>query len=280
MNVWKVTPADRDEQGKIKIGRSLADLLPASSGDTAQPAMPSKRSTAYTVGKTIFGYAKNWRKLMYNPFDNVDPPEVKTVEPVPLTAAEIAALRCAVEDHRLYVLYELSWTLGLRKGELLGLALDGLDLQAATITISQQVLDLDDGVSIEPYTKNNRVRILPLTTRLVALIKVRLEQLLAERGEAWQEHGLLFPSERGTPIYKIDLKVHLLRHTCLSWLGDTGASDMVIKAIAGHADRDVIDRYVHVSVAAMREAIVRMERAMIPQGSDEAGAAQEAAEVG
>lgn len=234
---------------------------------------------------------------MFNPFDDVDPPSVKTVDPTPLSEAEATALRWAVEDHRLRALYELALALGLRKGELLGLTVEGLDLTAAIITISQQVLDLDDGPSIEPYTKNDEARTLPLTPHLVALLTIRLEQLRAERErEGWEEHGLLFPSERGTPmsernldrhfkaacvkatirlrdtgkktkqdepIYTSDLKFHHLRHTCLSWLGDAGASDKILKAIAGHADSDVTDRYVHVGLEAMREVIERMEAAKL-----------------
>jgi len=246
----------------------------------------------FTVGKTVFAYARKWRKIMFNPFDDVDPPNVRSVDPTPLSEAEAAALRWAVEDHRLRALYELALALGLRKSELLGLTIEGLDLKEATITIGQQVLNLDDGVSIEPYTKNDEPRTLPLTPRLVALLEIRLAQLEAERGEDWEEYGLLFPSERdtpmsernldrhfkgacvrakirlrdtgqkradGTPIYTSDLKFHHLRHTCLSWLGDAGASDKIIKAIAGHADENVTDRYVHVSLEAMREVVERIE---------------------
>ena len=258
----------------------------------------------FTVGKTAFGYARKWRKIMFNPFDDVDPPSVKTVDPTPLSEAEARALRWAVASHRLRALYELALALGLRKGELLGLIIEGLDRMAATITISQQVLDLDGGPSIEPYTKNDEARTLPLTPRLLALLEVRLTQLMAEHTDDWQEHGLLFPSERGTPmsernldrhfkascvkaqirlrdtnqkhangtpIMTSDLKFHHLRHTCLSWLGDTGASDKILKAIAGHADSDVTDRYVHVSLAAMREVIERMEAARL---KDEGGQAE------
>jgi Phage integrase family len=63
-------------------------------------------------------------------------------------------------------------------------------------------------------------------------------------------------------------ELHHLRHTCLSWLGDTGANDMVIKAIAGHADADVTDRYVHVGLDAMREAVTRLEQAKLLQKND------------
>ncbi len=75
--------------------------------------------------------------------------------------------------------------------------------------------------------------------------------------------------EDGTPIFTSDLKFHHLRHTCLSWLGDTGANKSVIQAIAGHANQDVTDRYVHVSLAALREAITRMEQAKLRPNEDE-----------
>ncbi len=80
----------------------------------------------------------------------------------------------------------------------------------------------------------------------------------------------------GTPIYTSILKFHHLRHTCLSWLGDTGANDMVIKAIAGHADADVTDRYVHVALTAMREAVEWMERTKLQPDEGEQTAAQRA----
>jgi hypothetical protein len=37
-----------------------------------------------------------------------------------------------------------------------------------------------------------------------------------------------------------------------SWLGDTGASKNIIQEVAGHAAADVTDRYVYVSLAAVR----------------------------
>jgi len=84
----------------------------------------------------------------------------------------------------------------------------------------------------------------------------------------------------GTPIYTSDQKFHHLRHTCLSWLGDAGASDTILKAIAGHADQDVTDRYVHVSLEAMREVIERMEAAKLSGDAGDGTAAQGSGEEG
>jgi integrase len=129
------------------------------------------------------------------------------------------------------------------------------------------------------------------------LLYTRLAQIQAEREkDGWAEYGLLFPSERGTPMSQRNLdrhfksacviaqlrprtistsrtdgaerttsalRFHHLRHTCLSWLGDTGASKNIIQAVAGHAAADVTDRYVHVSLAAVREAIERLAQAKL-----------------
>jgi hypothetical protein len=59
MNVWKVTRADRDEAGKIKIGRSLSDLLPATTvEDTAAPVSRRReRDAAMLVSGVLVGVA-------------------------------------------------------------------------------------------------------------------------------------------------------------------------------------------------------------------------------
>lgn len=227
---------------------------------------------AYTVLRTALTQAVGDRRIGYNPILSVAPPRVVIEKPDPLKEQEASALLAAVESHRLHALYVLAIELGLRKGELLGLEIAGLDLEVRTITVAQQVLDLDGGPSIERYTKSNRMRVLPLTPRQCALLALRLEQIMAEGTQA---SGLLFASERATPMsernldrhFKAalrragvrDLKFHHLRHTCLSWLGDTGANKSIIQAIAGHADADVTDMYVKVQMDAMREALERLE---------------------
>lgn len=244
---------------------------------------------AYTVLRTTLTQATGDRKINYNPILSVAPPIVPKGKGIPLTEIEAAVLLSVVEVHRLYALYVLAIELGIRKGELLGLEIAGLDLDRRTITIAQQVLDIDNRVSIERYTKNDRIRTLPLTPRQCAILRVRLEQIMAE---GTQVSGLLFASERGTPmsernldrhfkaacvsagirtrktgketkrgktILTSTLNFHLLRHTCLSWLGDTGANKSVIQAVAGHADADVTDLYVKVQLQAMRDALTKME---------------------
>jgi len=227
---------------------------------------------AYTVLRTALQQATDDRKIGYNPCSSVAAPPVVDIKPEPLSEREAAALYAAVFNHRLYFLYVLAIELGIRKGELLGLEIDGIDLDARIIRMRQQVQSIDGPPEIAQFTKNNRTRTLPLTPRQCAIARDRLEQILAEGTQA---RGLLFASEAGTPMsernldrhFKSALKraglrdfnFHLMRHTCLSWLGDTGASHDIIQAIAGHADADVTSSYVRIQESSMRAALSRLE---------------------
>lgn len=53
--------------------------------------------------------------------------------------------------------------------------------------------------------------------------------------------------------------IHSLRHTVASQLGNLGVSKEIIKAILGHSDSDVTDRYIHIGLAPVRVALVRLE---------------------
>lgn len=281
--------------GHIKLEKLEADdirymLNDLKEGDFAERTIRH----AYTVLKTALNQAARDKKILWNPITAVDAPDVAAVKGEPLTDSEASAFIEAVKQHRLYVLYVLAILLGLRKGECLGLRIRDVDLDNATLTVAQQVLDLDGvGPSIEDYTKNNKVRTLPLTPWLVSLLRVRFTQLYAERDrEDWDDNGLLFPSERGTPmsernldrhfksacvkaqirlrlvgktkkgapLYTSDLHFHYLRNTCLSWLGSCGINKSIIQAIAGHADKDVTDGYITIPIEAKREALERIEQ--------------------
>ena len=106
--------------------------------------------------------------------------------------------------------------------------------------------------------------------------RVRQECERAKYGLSWQEHGLIFASENGTPIQPSNLSrhfrqlrvraglstavhIHSLRHTVASQLGNLGVSKEIIKAILGHSDSDVTDRYIHIGLAPVRVALVRLE---------------------
>ena len=90
--------------------------------------------------------------------------------------------------------------------------------------------------------------------------------------ECWQDHGLVFCTQIGTPIEpravnrdwdKLraragfpTLRLHDLRHTVVSLLLALGVPPHVVQAIARHADAEItLAIYAHTNLDQMREAV-------------------------
>lgn len=225
------------------------------------------------------------RKLLYNPADAIDLPRVPKKAQGAFTDAQERAFRAAVAGHRLDLLYDLAFLQGLRRGELLGLLISEYDAVAGTIKVSGQVQTIRGETKrhSSPKTENG-VRELPITPRQQQLLEAHLAGLHDERarlGVAWHEHGLLFPSEAGTPIIPRNLArhyytalaragvprmpFHWLRHTAATRLDSAhvGASEACKAAILGHGPRSVTGGYIHVTIEEKRDAIIRAEAEML-----------------
>jgi integrase len=131
----------------------------------------------------------------------------------PLNAEQARALLAAVKGHRLEALYRIAVSYGLRRGEILGLLQEDVDLDKAILRISGQVITIAGGKTIRvSYAKTDgSIRELPLPNLLVTVLRCHKEMQDKERatiGIEWVENGLVFPSNVGTPM----LPRNLVRH--------------------------------------------------------------------
>jgi integrase len=172
---------------------------------------------------------------------------------------------------------------GLRLGELLGLRRHHVDLDAATVSVDEQVVTLDGGTRLvtEPKTEAGR--------RVVALPQLVIDALavhLASREEDLD--GLLFPAEDGgllpaTTFYKHwrrarhrlgrdDLHLHDLRHAAGTLAAWTGATERELMARLGHANPAASRRYQH--AARDRDRAIAAGLDTILQGLQESRSAR------
>jgi len=223
------------------------------------------------------------RKLLYNPADAIDPPRVPRSNQTGLTIEQERALRCAIGDHRLALLYDLALLQGLRRGELLGLLISEYNAALGTIKVTGQIQTIDGETKRHSSPKSeNGIRELPLTPRQQQLIETHLARLRDERarlGLEWHEHGLIFPSEVGTPMIPRNLSrhyykalkraqlhtmaFHRLRHTAATRLDSIKATEACKAAILGHGPASVTGGYIHVSLDDKRAALLESEREML-----------------
>jgi integrase len=186
---------------------------------------------------------------------SVRPPQPRKEEIQPLSREQVHTFLETVSGDRLEALYVVAITAGLRRGELLGLKWEDLDLDAGMLQVRRTLSETREGRIFEA-PKSGKGRGVRLTRRATAALrahrKAQLEEKLG-RGSLWQENGLVFASETGTPIqgrnmmrhYKIRLeraglpstfRFHDLRHTCATLLLKQGVHVKFVQELLGHSD--------------------------------------------
>jgi len=161
--------------------------------------------------------ARKWRLIAHNPAADATPPSVPHRQARAFTTEEITRLLAAAEaDPETHCMLALLLTTGLRRSELLGLALDSLDLEAATLTVERTVTETRTAVVVRdtPKTKSSR-RTLAIPAAVVALLRAQkarvLEQALAWGSEYASGPRFLFPVNGGEPMRPLNLTARLRR---------------------------------------------------------------------
>src|SRR5205807_2731555 len=120
-------------------------------------------------------------------------------------------------------------------------------------------------------TKGNRVRYVPLTRRLAAMLQqhrhLKSARVLCEGdGTPLKANSLAYLVERATRSAGLasgrkpkGVGPHVLRHTFCSRLAMRGAATKAIQELAGHRDLATTQRYMHLSPAALDTAIRLLE---------------------
>lgn len=185
------------------------------------------------------------------------------------------------DDDPLYAGYVLMLILGLRRGELLGLAWDDVNLESGEARIAWQ-LQRVKGQLLRRHTKTaSSDAPLPLPDICVKAVEQRRVTEARWRlgaGEAWGNSGLVLTTKLGDPldprnfhryfkerVAKAEvpvISVHATRKTCASLLVALDVHPRVAMAILRHSKIAVtMDIYSQVSSASTREALKQLGEA-------------------
>lgn len=238
----------------------------------------SGRSVNLTLGrlKAAFELAVREGKLVRNVVALVDPVSYRQKERETWSKAEVRKFLRGIDGERLEVAWRLS-LYGLRRGEVLGLRWEDIDLKERTLKVVQTRVLCDYKVRIEPPKSANGERKLPLDDALVGALERLRKAQVAESERAgtayrdglrdleWYEGGeYLVTDELGIPVHpewysdefgrllrSMKLRriaLHDSRHTTLSLMEKAGVPISVISKWAGHYDSAFTQKtYVHAS---------------------------------
>lgn len=178
----------------------------------------------------------------------------------------------------LYAAYVLVLVLGMRKGEVLGVPVEAVDLNNYELDIRFQLQRVGRQLLHRETKTDASDDPLPLPPIAATALKLRLEERAedeTEAGPVWQELGLLFTTRYGTPIEPRNfnrswdarceragmrkITVHDARRTCGSLLADLDVHPRVAMRVLRHAQVSVtMEVYTEVSSEQTREALKRL----------------------
>ena len=143
--------------------------------------------------------------LAANPADRTKRPRNRDVEPGRVWSADqLDAFLMAAQPHRLFAFYRLAAYTGARRGELLYLRWDAVDLDAAEVTFGGSTAVVR-GQRVEGTTKGGRSRVVSIDRETVAILREHRDQRVHDQltaGSAWTDSGdLIFVSRWGEALY-------------------------------------------------------------------------------
>ncbi len=209
--------------------------------------------------------AVRWALVVRNPADGVKAPTPTPKEMRPLSTDEARRLLEAARGDRLEALYVVTLHTGMRRGELLGLTWEDVDLDGQPVRIRRTLTRKGTGYAFgEPKTKKGR-RSVRLTQSAVAALRSHRKRQLEEklRVGSYEDLGLVFAGEGGgiinpsnlrqrsfVPLLKRagvpEITFHDLRHTCASLLFQKNVHPKFVQELLGHASVAItLDTYSH-----------------------------------
>lgn len=161
------------------------------------------------------------------------------------------------EQERLIAL--LGGEAGLRCGEMMALEWEHVDLPHRRLRVSQS--EWKGHVTLP---KGGRQRLIPLTLRLTEALRAARHLrgsrvLCSAAGEPLTQRRLQAVIGRVAKRARVKPGVHILRHTFCSHLAMRGVPARAIQELAGHEDLSTTQRYMHLSPAAVEDAIRTLE---------------------
>lgn len=257
-------------------------LLQLEKKTTAATAKESHR-----VLRTALSAACREELIVRNVAKLVEPPRAAARDLSPWSLDETLDFLAASRRDPLYAAFVLAIAMGLRRGELVGLRWNDIDLENRVLLVRQQV-QRRRGVLYNDETKGRRSRAIPLPAMCLAPLRwhrMRQKATYEAAGTEWTTAGYVFATRTGRPVEPRNvhrsfirvsetaslrlIRLHDARHGCATLLTAAGVAPRVVMEILGHSQISLtMDVYTHVVQDTQREAISHMDRLLTRKRPD------------
>lgn len=261
---------------------ALYARLVTSGGKNGRPLSPNTARSVHRVLSKALADATQDGLIPTNPAERARQPRRETREVgkvMAWTREQAAAFLSAHQEDRMVGLYTVALHVGLRRGELLALTWEDVDLEAGTITVRRNLTMAGTRLVFSTPKTANSVRTLRVGPATVIALREQRKRQAAERLQfagAYQGQGLVFAQEDGQPVRPdgvskrfsrlvkaTDLPTisfHGLRHTAATAGLAAGVPIHVVSKRLGHASISItLDVYGHLLQDEDEAAAARLD---------------------
>lgn len=260
-----------------------SDLF-AQGGEDGEPL--SARTVQYhaSILKKALNYAVEVDGLLAtNPAKKVQLPKGTPRRLEPFTRDEAKVFLVALRDHRLFAFFRLAIYSGARKGEILALTWNDLDLENSKVSISKNRIYFNKSILVQNSTKGGEGRrVITLDPETMEILRAHRRAQIEERllaGREWEDSDYIFVNEFGVPInYSTptalftkmrkraglrEQRFHDLRHFHATVLLEAGTPLHVVAQRLGHRDAmTTATTYAHVTNQQAENASIIFAKAV------------------
>ena len=261
----KLTSLELQKLYKKLLEKGRVDRL--ESRHQAKGLSPKTVRNIHQIISSAMKLAQEQKLIVGNPAEGCALPRLEHREMQTLPVEQLQSFLGEAKDSGVFELYYLELATGLRRGELLGLKWEDIDLERGDLRIKRQIARINGEVVEAPLKTKNAYRTLPLAEDTVSVL---LEQKKKVGDSPW-----VFPSPAGGPLspdsvlhmlHRVlkraglpSLRFHDLRHTFATLALQNGVDVKTVSGMLGHFSAGfTLDTYAHVTTASQRQAAKTM----------------------
>ncbi len=245
---------------------------------------PTTVRRIHTMLHKAFADAIRWGLLERNPCDRADPPSTSEVKGLARSARhtytwdELARFLDVASNDRLFAMWHLFVTTGMRRSEVAALLWRNVDLDAGLLSVTRAAVEVKGKVDERELTKSSSSRrAIELAEQDVAVLrqhrKAQLEEQIALHG-SWRDVERVFTSPTGDRLHPPNItrafhvltnraglqriRLHDLRHTFATLMLKSGEPAKIVTERLGHSTAAYTqDAYQEVMPGMQRDAARR-----------------------
>ncbi len=256
----------------MELQKFYRKLLTSGRVERVEAAKQPKGLSAKTVRNinqvisSAMDFAIAQKIIAGNPCKAVALPKIEHKEMQTIPAERLQAFLTEAKATGVYEMYYIELATGLRRGELLGLKWEDIDMKQGIIRVRRQIARINGKIVEAPLKTKNSYRTVTISPQAIEVLN---QQKVKTNDE------YVFPSSNGGPISPDSVnnmlgrvleraripkvRFHDLRHTFATLALQNGVDIKTVSGMLGHFSAGfTLDTYAHVTTAAQKEAAQTM----------------------